>query len=143
MKDLISLNVALPDTVENGMINFRKVAHLSAIFKELWELQNSSPNIIVSTDMVNTLKVYLKINKLSFAFITPVKFPLSQLSLDKAYTEDEIYEMSMTREPRVNSSVSVAPNKITIGSEVKNIFKKLKMMPDLASSWFYIHFVVF
>ncbi|KFM57498.1 Ras guanyl-releasing protein 3, partial [Stegodyphus mimosarum] len=82
MKDLISLHVALPDTLEGDMINFRKVAQLSLIFQELWELQNSVPKVAVNADLVNTLR----------------------LSLDTPYTEDELYELSLAKEPRGCSS---------------------------------------
>ncbi|XP_064489647.1 ras guanyl-releasing protein 3-like isoform X1 [Ornithodoros turicata] len=77
MKDLICVHVALPDTVDD-MVNLRKMAQLSHIFQELWELQNSPPPLDVSMDLINTLK----------------------LSLDTAYTEDEIFELSLTREPK-------------------------------------------
>lgn len=67
MKDLISLHVALPDTIEGEMINIRKMAQLSLIIQELEELQNSTTPIDVNMDLVNTLRVYLlhKLVKLS------------------------------------------------------------------------------
>ncbi|KAG8201803.1 hypothetical protein JTE90_027285 [Oedothorax gibbosus] len=95
MKDLISLHVALPDTIESGLVNFRKIAQLSLIFQELWELQNSVPNIAVNADMVNTLK----------------------LSLDTPYTEDELYELSLSKEPRNCSSPQSSPTKMAAFSE--------------------------
>nr|XP_042902771.1 ras guanyl-releasing protein 3 isoform X2 [Parasteatoda tepidariorum] len=95
MKDLISLHVALPDTIENGLINFRKIAQLSLIFQELWELQNSVPNLAVNSDLVNTLR----------------------LSLDTPYTEDELYELSLTKEPRNCSSPQSSPTKLTAFSD--------------------------
>lgn len=61
MKDLISLHVALPDTVEGEMINIRKMAQLSLIFQELEELQNSATTIDANMDLVNTLRVYFAI----------------------------------------------------------------------------------
>ncbi|KAH7939026.1 hypothetical protein HPB52_005023 [Rhipicephalus sanguineus] len=85
MKDLISVHVALPDVVD-GMINLRKMAQLSHIFQELWELQHSPPPLDVSMDLINTLK----------------------LSLDTAYTEDEIFELSLAREPK---APMVSPSK--------------------------------
>jgi hypothetical protein len=57
MKDLISLHVALSDTVEGGLINFRKMAQLSLIFQELQELQNATPPPGANVDLVNTLRV--------------------------------------------------------------------------------------
>ena len=57
LKDLISLHVALTDTIEENMINLRKMAQLSLIFQELEELQNSTPPIDANMDLVNTLRV--------------------------------------------------------------------------------------
>lgn len=57
MKDLISLHVALSDSLEGGLINFRKMAQLSLIFQELQELQNATPPTGANVDLVNTLRV--------------------------------------------------------------------------------------
>lgn len=57
MKDLISLHVALSDSSESGLINFRKMAQLSLIFQELQELQNATPPPGANIDLVNTLRV--------------------------------------------------------------------------------------
>lgn len=57
MKDLISLHVALSDSLESGLINFRKMAQLSLIFQELQELQNATPPPGANIDLVNTLRV--------------------------------------------------------------------------------------
>ncbi|XP_076359587.1 uncharacterized protein LOC143251995 isoform X3 [Tachypleus tridentatus] len=95
MKDLISLNVALPDADKEGLINFRKMAQLSLIFKELWELQNSRLPFNVNIDLLNTLR----------------------LSLDVTCTEDEIYELSLTREPRNPSSPQSSPTKPGVFAE--------------------------
>ncbi|XP_055948699.1 ras guanyl-releasing protein 3-like isoform X2 [Argiope bruennichi] len=95
MKDLISLHVALPDTIENGLVNFRKIAQLSLIFQELWELQNSVPKVAVNADLVNTLR----------------------LSLDTPYTEDELYELSLAKEPRNSLSPQSSPTKLAAFSE--------------------------
>ncbi|XP_023240433.1 ras guanyl-releasing protein 3-like isoform X2 [Centruroides sculpturatus] len=95
MKDLISLQVALPDTLDNGLINFRKIVQLSLIFQELWELQNSTPSLSVNLDLVNTLR----------------------LSVETAYTEDELYELSLSREPRNPTSPQSSPTKPIIFAE--------------------------
>ncbi|XP_067136538.1 ras guanyl-releasing protein 3-like [Centruroides vittatus] len=95
MKDLISLQVALPDTLDNGLINFRKIVQLSLIFQELWELQNSTPSLSVNLDLVNTLR----------------------LSVETAYTEDELYELSLSREPRNPTSSQSSPTKPIIFAE--------------------------
>jgi len=70
LKDLISLHVALPDTIEGEMINIRKMAQLSLIIQELEELQNSATPIDVNMDLVNTLRVYL-LHKLVKLLIIP------------------------------------------------------------------------
>ncbi|KAK4004270.1 hypothetical protein OUZ56_006011 [Daphnia magna] len=89
MKDLISLHVALSDSLEGGLINFRKMAQLSLIFQELQELQNATPPTGANVDLVNTLRV----------------------SLELAYTEDEIYELSLAREPRDSLSPQSSPTR--------------------------------
>ncbi|PSN41335.1 hypothetical protein C0J52_20649, partial [Blattella germanica] len=58
LKDLISLHVALPDSLDDEMINIRKMAQLSLIFQELEELQNSAPPIDANMDLVNTLRLW-------------------------------------------------------------------------------------
>ncbi|KAK3092337.1 hypothetical protein FSP39_001507 [Pinctada imbricata] len=90
LKDLILLHTALPDRVEGNLINFRKMAQLSQTLKELTKLQNhEAPPVCANMDLVNTLR----------------------LSLDLHYTEDEIYELSLAREPRNSlSSVSETPS---------------------------------
>lgn len=95
LKDLISLHVALPDTIEGEMINIRKMAQLSLIIQELEELQNSTTPIDVNMDLVNTLR----------------------LSLDLSYTDDEIYELSLAREPRNSSSPQCSPTQSVVFAE--------------------------
>ncbi|CAF0766934.1 unnamed protein product [Rotaria sordida] len=82
LKDIISLHVALQDRLEYDLINFRKLVQLSIIFRTLNNLQVSVPPVQPNNDLINLLT----------------------LSLDLSYTEDEIYELSLAREPR--SSVS-------------------------------------
>ncbi|XP_021923618.1 ras guanyl-releasing protein 3-like isoform X2 [Zootermopsis nevadensis] len=95
LKDLISLHVALPDTIEGEMINIRKMAQLSLIFQELEELQNSVTPINANMDLVNMLR----------------------LSLDLSYTDDEIYELSLAREPRNSSSPQGSPTQSVLFAE--------------------------
>ncbi|XP_069682717.1 ras guanyl-releasing protein 3-like isoform X2 [Periplaneta americana] len=95
LKDLISLHVALPDSLEGEMINIRKMAQLSLIFQELEELQNSTPPLDANMDLVNTLR----------------------LSLDLSYTDDEIYELSLAREPRNSSSPQCSPTQSVLFAE--------------------------
>ncbi|CAF0936863.1 unnamed protein product [Adineta ricciae] len=82
LKDIISLHVALQDRLEYDLINFRKLVQLSITFRTLTNLQMSVPPVQPNHDLINLLT----------------------LSLDLSYTEDEIYELSLAREPR--SSVS-------------------------------------
>lgn len=90
LRDLILLHTALPDQVEGNLINFRKMVQLSQTLKELTKLQmHDAIPFSFNQDLVNTLR----------------------LSLDLHYTEDEIYELSLAREPRNSlSSVSEAPS---------------------------------
>ncbi|XP_064601719.1 ras guanyl-releasing protein 3-like isoform X2 [Liolophura sinensis] len=89
LKDLISLHIALPDRVEGNLINFRKMAQLSIILEELTKLQHESVPVEANMDLINTIK----------------------LSLDLHYTEDEIYELSLAREPRSSLSSPSTPTK--------------------------------
>ncbi|KAI8788025.1 ras guanyl-releasing protein 3 isoform X1 [Biomphalaria glabrata] len=90
LKDLISLHTALPDRVEGNLLNFRKMAQLAIILKELTRLQGlDSIPIDANMDLVNTLR----------------------LSLDLYHTEDEIYELSLAREPRGSLSSPTTPTK--------------------------------
>ncbi|XP_063235563.1 ras guanyl-releasing protein 3-like isoform X2 [Bacillus rossius redtenbacheri] len=95
LKDIISLHAALPDKLDGGMVNLRKMAQLSLMFKELEDLQNSAPPIEVNMDLVNTLRC----------------------SLDLSYTEDEIYELSLAREPRNSSSPQCSPTQSVLFAE--------------------------
>ncbi|CAH1791529.1 unnamed protein product [Owenia fusiformis] len=89
LKDLILLHTALPDWIEPNMLNFRKMVQMSVIFTELMHLQNTSVPIEANMDLVNTLR----------------------LSLDMHYTEDDIYELSLAREPRNSLSSPSTPTK--------------------------------
>ncbi|XP_041354197.1 ras guanyl-releasing protein 3-like isoform X2 [Gigantopelta aegis] len=90
LKDLISLHTALPDHIEGNRVNFRKMAQLSLILRELTQLQrqNNFP-VDAIMDLVNTLR----------------------LSLDLHHTEDEIHELSLAREPRGSVSSPTTPTK--------------------------------
>ncbi|UJR28655.1 hypothetical protein I4U23_009885 [Adineta vaga] len=90
LKDIISLHVALQDRLEYDLINFRKLVQLSITFRTLTNLQGSVPPVQPNHDLIHLLT----------------------LSLDLSYTEDEIYELSLAREPR--SSVS-SPDQVGRG----------------------------
>lgn len=93
LKDLIAVHVALPDWAdkEKTRVNLTKTQQLYTILLELALIQNTPPNIDANTDLVNLLTV----------------------SLDQYHTEEEIYQMSLQREPRKpaqNSSPTPAPD---------------------------------
>uniref|UniRef100_A0A8C6V672 RAS guanyl releasing protein 2 n=1 Tax=Neogobius melanostomus TaxID=47308 RepID=A0A8C6V672_9GOBI len=80
LKDLIAVHVALPDWAdkEKTRVNLAKTQQLYAILQELAMIQNTPPSIDANTDLLNLLTV----------------------SLDQYHTEEEIYQMSLQREPR-------------------------------------------
>ncbi|XP_047241735.1 RAS guanyl-releasing protein 2-like isoform X1 [Girardinichthys multiradiatus] len=92
LKDLIAVHVALPDWAdkEKTQVNLAKTQQLYAILQELALIQTTPPSIDSNTDLLNLLTV----------------------SLDQYHTEEEIYQMSLQREPRKpvqNSSPATAP----------------------------------
>ncbi|KAK5599676.1 RAS guanyl-releasing protein 2 [Crenichthys baileyi] len=92
LKDLIAVHVALPDWAdkEKTQVNLAKTQQLYAILQELALIQTTPPSIDSNTDLLNLLTV----------------------SLDQYHTEEEIYQMSLQREPRKpvqNSSPAPAP----------------------------------
>lgn len=99
MKDLIGLHTALPDRDDHGIMNIRKMSILSGIFRvsevlvyckkikqnlnylilqELSELQKMRYPMEISRDLINTMRV----------------------SLYLYYSEEEIYKLSLQREPK-------------------------------------------
>ncbi|KAM8881174.1 RAS guanyl-releasing protein 2-like isoform 1-T1 [Synchiropus picturatus] len=93
LKDLIAVHVALPDWTdkEKTRVNLTKTQQLYAILQELSLIQNTPPSVDANTDLLNLLTV----------------------SLDQYHTEEEIYQMSLQREPRKpaqNSSPAPAPD---------------------------------
>ena len=60
LKDIISLHVALPDCLEYGLINFRKLVQLSITFRTLTNLQTSVPPVQPNHDLINLLTVIEK-----------------------------------------------------------------------------------
>ncbi|GCB62203.1 hypothetical protein scyTo_0014458, partial [Scyliorhinus torazame] len=89
LKDLVSLNEALPDYIEDKKINLNKLQQLYSRISELIQIQASTPPFEANKDLVHLLT----------------------LSLDLYYTEDEIYELSYAKEPRTHRTVSVPPCK--------------------------------
>uniref|UniRef100_A0AAQ4NS79 RAS guanyl releasing protein 2 n=1 Tax=Gasterosteus aculeatus aculeatus TaxID=481459 RepID=A0AAQ4NS79_GASAC len=80
LKDLIAVHVALPDWAdkEKTRVNLAKAQQLYAILQELALIQTTPPHVDANTDLLNLLTV----------------------SLDQYHTEEEIYQMSLHREPR-------------------------------------------
>uniref|UniRef100_A0A673AAY3 RAS guanyl releasing protein 2 n=1 Tax=Sphaeramia orbicularis TaxID=375764 RepID=A0A673AAY3_9TELE len=119
LKDLIAVHVALPDWAdkEKTRVNLAKTQQLYAILQELALIQNTPPNTDANTDLLNLLTV----------------------SLDQYHTEEEIYQMSLQRDPPTAPdpkptmidewAVSVKPNadptiiKKHIEKMVESVFK--------------------
>lgn len=117
LKDLISLNEALPDYLEEDKINLGKLQHLHSNISELLALHSCSPPE-ANKDLLHLLT----------------------LSLDLYYTEDEIYELSYTKEPKNPKIQPVAPFKppavaewgsgVTPRLDPATISKHVKQMVD-------------
>ncbi|KAM8853182.1 RAS guanyl-releasing protein 4 isoform 2-T2 [Synchiropus picturatus] len=118
LKDLISLNEALPDYLDEEKINLSKLQHLYSNINELLAVHSCSPPFEAHKDLLHLLT----------------------LSLDLYYTEDEIYELSYTKEPKNLKIQPVTPVKPPVvaewGSGVKprldpdTISKHVKHMVD-------------
>ncbi|KAL2095734.1 hypothetical protein ACEWY4_007882 [Coilia grayii] len=78
LKDLISVNEALPDYIEDDKINVGKLQHLYSNISELLAIHECKIPFVPNKDLL----------------------PLLTLSLDLYYTEDEIYELSYAKEPK-------------------------------------------
>ncbi|KAM9449505.1 RAS guanyl-releasing protein 2-like [Clarias gariepinus] len=89
LKDLIAVHVALPDWAddEKTRVNLTKTQQLYSILHELALVQTMPPNIDANTDLLNLLTV----------------------SLDQYHTEDEIYQLSLQREPRGSKPANSNP----------------------------------
>uniref|UniRef100_A0A8L0DVP2 RAS guanyl-releasing protein 2 n=1 Tax=Oncorhynchus mykiss TaxID=8022 RepID=A0A8L0DVP2_ONCMY len=92
LKDLIAVHVALSDWADPGKsrVNLAKSQQLYVILQELALIQTTPPSIDANTDLLNLLTV----------------------SLDQYHTEEEIYQLSLQKEPRSakpNSGSSPAP----------------------------------
>ncbi|XP_060746565.1 RAS guanyl-releasing protein 2 isoform X3 [Tachysurus vachellii] len=80
LKDLIAVHVALPDWAdpEKTRVNLTKTQQLYTILQELALIQATPPDLDANPDLLNLLIV----------------------SLDQYHTEEEIYQLSLQREPR-------------------------------------------
>ncbi|KAM9732792.1 LOW QUALITY PROTEIN: RAS guanyl-releasing protein 4 [Menidia menidia] len=95
LKDLISLNEALPDYIDKDKINLSKLQHLYSNINDLLAIHSYTPPFEANKDLLHLLT----------------------LSLDLYYTEDEIYELSYTKEPRNPKIQAVAPVKPPVVAE--------------------------
>uniref|UniRef100_A0A4W4FJW0 RAS guanyl releasing protein 3 (calcium and DAG-regulated) n=1 Tax=Electrophorus electricus TaxID=8005 RepID=A0A4W4FJW0_ELEEL len=87
LKDLIAVHVVFPDRVEDSKLNIAKMQQLYLTFSELVALQSTATQGEPNMDLIHLLT----------------------LSLDLYYTEDEIYELSLLREPRNPKSLPTSP----------------------------------
>ncbi|AWP14469.1 putative ras guanyl-releasing protein 3 [Scophthalmus maximus] len=91
LKDLIAVHVVFPDWVDDGnkvkILNLVKMNQLYMTFNELVSLQSAAAQVEPNMDLIYLLT----------------------LSLDLYYTEDEIYELSLLREPRNSKSLLASP----------------------------------
>jgi hypothetical protein len=70
LKDIISLHVAFQDRLEYDLINFRKLAQLSIVFRTLTNLQLSVPPIQPNHDLIHLLTVHLRQEQLLKMMLT-------------------------------------------------------------------------
>ncbi|XP_018411494.1 PREDICTED: RAS guanyl-releasing protein 4-like [Nanorana parkeri] len=106
LKDLVSLNEALPDYLDNGKINVSKLQSLYQHILELRQLQKATPPVQANKDVILLLST----------------------SLDTFYTEDEIYSLSYTREPRSPKTLSATPSKPP--SDIPHWTPEIPIQPD-------------
>ncbi|XP_069577093.1 RAS guanyl-releasing protein 4 [Brachyistius frenatus] len=95
LKDLISLNEALPDYIDEEKINLSKLQHLYSNINDLLAIHSCTPPFEANKDLLHLLT----------------------LSLDLYYTEDEIYELSYTKEPKNPKIQPAAPVKPPVVAE--------------------------
>ncbi|XP_033978353.1 ras guanyl-releasing protein 3 isoform X2 [Trematomus bernacchii] len=88
LKDLIAVHVVFPDWGhDSNEVNLVKMHQLYMTFNELVSLQTAVAQVEPNMDLIYLLT----------------------LSLDLYYTEDEIYELSLLREPRNHKSLPTSP----------------------------------
>ncbi|KAM4627636.1 RAS guanyl-releasing protein 4 [Polymixia lowei] len=95
LKDLISLNEALPDYLDEEKINLSKLQHLYSNINDLLAVHSCTPPFEANKDLLHLLT----------------------LSLDLYYTEDEIYELSYNKEPKNPKIQPVTPVKPPVVAE--------------------------
>lgn len=78
LKDLIALQVVLPDSVDGHLLNLQKMVRLSHIMSHVLLVQNTAPSVQPNSELIKMLRV----------------------SLQPRVTEEELYELSLAREPK-------------------------------------------
>lgn len=115
LKDLISLNEALPDYISEDKINVSKLQHLYSNISDLLAIHSCTPPFEANKDLLHLLTVWESLkgdledrhtSQWSHHDFISYSFNV-QLSLDLYYTEDEIYELSYTKEPK-NPKIQVS-----------------------------------
>ncbi|CAH3128255.1 unnamed protein product [Porites lobata] len=84
LKDFIALHTVLRDKTDDGLLNVQKMIRLAHIMSPLLPGHSSQPPIQPNMDLIKMLRV----------------------SLQPRFTEEELYELSLAREPRSPSSSS-------------------------------------
>ncbi|KAJ1108789.1 hypothetical protein NDU88_006159 [Pleurodeles waltl] len=114
LKDLVSLNEALPSFLEDNKINLSKLQSLYHQILDLQQLQQAEAPFAFNKDVVHLLT----------------------LSLDLFYTEDEIYQLSYSREaknPRTLPSTPHKPPEVVVEwppSDHGTVIKHVQQMVD-------------
>ncbi|KAJ7996313.1 hypothetical protein DPEC_G00235800 [Dallia pectoralis] len=110
LKDLIAVHVALPDWSdrEKTQVNLAKTQQLYAILQQLALIQTTPPSVDANADLLNLLVV----------------------SLDQYHSEEEIYQLSLQREPRTARPLS-APSPSVIEEWASSV--KPKADPSIIS----------
>ncbi|XP_060041843.1 RAS guanyl-releasing protein 4 [Erinaceus europaeus] len=120
LKDLVSLHEAQPDRLPDGRLHLPKLNSLYLRLQELAALQRQQLPCSANEDLLHLLT----------------------LSLDLFYTEDEIYKLSYSREPRCPKSlppspfkmplvvewapgVTPKPDRVTLGRHVKQLVESV------------------
>lgn len=116
LKDLISLNEALPDYIDDDKINLSKLQHLYSNINDLLSIHSYTPPFEANKDLLHLLTVRHRNRESVLTIQIKKRFQeehlklcslMLQLSLDLYYTEDEIYELSYTKEPK-NPKIQVS-----------------------------------
>ncbi|NP_001087119.1 RAS guanyl-releasing protein 2-B [Xenopus laevis] len=111
LKDLMALHVALPDWADKAktIINISKMRQVYKVVHELTEAQRLEPPVKANPDLLNLLTV----------------------SLDQYRSEEEIYQLSLQREPRARSTQTHAKSPPSPSPPLEE-WASLKAKPDQA-----------